>query len=367
MNKPYDPVALREELHAMPELALKETKTSAYVVEKLKALGIDVQANVGGTTGVVGTIRGEEPGPVVLIRADMDALPFVIDGKPCAIHACGHDAHTAMVLATASEMVGKVKKGTLKILFQPAEETLEGAPAMLKAGVLDDVDIAFGAHIRPVQDLPAGTVCPAVNHVASCTAHVVVHGKSCHAARPHLGVNALDVGTAIVQGVQSIWVNPAEIFTPKATQFHADQGATNSIPGEARITFDIRASTNPIMKELLEKIRTMVEMTAKAHGATAEIDFGLICPAAEYDEALVEEVADVIRTELGEDKIAKNCGGGGEDFHFYHMERPHIRAAYFGVGVGATPGLHAATMNFDPKYLPMGVKVFVELLRRHLG
>ena len=141
----YDPTALRRELHEMPELALHEKRTSAYVAEKLKALGIETHENVGGSTGVVGIIRGTEPGPVFMLRADMDALPFVIDGKPCCIHACGHDGHTAMLLAAASRLKDKIKRGTLKLLFQPAEETLQGAPVIIKAGVIDDVDYALGA------------------------------------------------------------------------------------------------------------------------------------------------------------------------------------------------------------------------------
>ena len=149
----YDPTALRRELHEMPELALHEKRTSAYVAEKLKALGIETHENVGGSTGVVGIIRGTEPGPVFMLRADMDALPFVIDGKPCCIHACGHDGHTAMLLAAASRLKDKIKRGTLKLLFQPAEETLQGAPVIIKAGVIDDVDYALGAHIRPIQDV----------------------------------------------------------------------------------------------------------------------------------------------------------------------------------------------------------------------
>lgn len=132
----YDPTALRRELHEMPELALHEKRTSAYVAEKLKALGIETHENVGGSTGVVGIIRGTEPGPVFMLRADMDALPFVIDGKPCCIHACGHDGHTAMLLAAASRLKDKIKRGTLKLLFQPAEETLQGRPSLLRPASL---------------------------------------------------------------------------------------------------------------------------------------------------------------------------------------------------------------------------------------
>ena len=126
MSKILDPVALWQDLHQIPELAMQEVKTSAYVAKTLEDLGIPVTRNVGGT-GVVGYIRGEEPGPVLMLRADMDALPFTIDGKECAIHACGHDSHTAMLLAAASRLVGTIKKGAVKLVFQPAEENITGA------------------------------------------------------------------------------------------------------------------------------------------------------------------------------------------------------------------------------------------------
>lgn len=367
MTEKLDPIALRRALHEMPELAFQEEKTAQFVADKLQALGYEVTRHIGDTTGVMGVIHGAEPGPVLMLRADMDALPFEIDGKACAIHACGHDAHTAMVLAAASELKDLVKRGTLKVLFQPAEETIEGALAMIKAGVIDDVDMIVGAHIRPIQDLEPGTCCAAVNHTASTTVSVVVRGRSAHAARPHLGINTIDVGAQIVQAVQAIWLNPVASWSAKATQFHADQGATNSIPEEARITFDVRAGTNDLMKELLAKMADAITYTAKATGAEATIKYGTQCPAADYDEALTEEIADVIRTVVGPDKLARPCGGGGEDFHHYRLSRPGLPAAYFGVGVGATPGLHAATMNFDEQYLPMGTAVFVEWVKRHLA
>ena len=126
MSTVLDPIKMWEDLHKIPELAMQEVKTSAYVTKTLQDLGIEVQTGIGGTTGVMGVIKGAEPGPVVLLRADMDALPFTIDGKECAIHACGHDSHTAMLLAAASRLKDRVKKGTLKLLFQPAEESISG-------------------------------------------------------------------------------------------------------------------------------------------------------------------------------------------------------------------------------------------------
>ncbi len=362
-----DPVALWADLHEMPELAMQEVKTAAYVAKVLEDLGIEVQTQVGGCTGVLGIIRGEEPGPVVMLRADMDALPFTIDGKDCAIHACGHDSHTAMLLAAASRLKGEVKKGTLKLLFQPAEEMISGALAMIDAGVLDDVDYVLGSHIRPIQDLPVGTACPAVNHSASSTKYVEIEGRSAHAARPHLGVNVIDVACAIIQATQAQWFNPGEVWSMKATQIHADQGATNSIPATCRITFDCRAGTNPLMDDFSARFERLVEKTAEAFGATARVIQAHHCPAAEYDDELKAMLRESIVNVLGEENVGPDCGGGGEDFHFFKMKKPSVKAAYFGLGVGATPGLHNADMHFDPKYLIHGVDIMVDVTKRLVG
>ena len=327
----YDPTALRRELHEMPELALHEKRTSAYVAEKLKALGIETHENVGGSTGVVGIIRGTEPGPVFMLRADMDALPFVIDGKPCCIHACGHDGHTAMLLAAASRLKDKIK------------------------------------HIRPLQDVPAGMLCAAVRHTASTTLTIVIKGRGAHASRPHLGINAIDAACALMNGIQAIWLDPKMSWSAKATQIHADSGATNTVPDLARITYDCRAQTNELMDDLLAQIRRVAAGTAAAYGAEAEVILRDQSPACLYDDDFVAEVAEAIKETAGPDQLAPDCGGGGEDFHNYKLARPEIKAAYFGVGVGATPGLHASTMHFDDTLLPLGVAVFENVVLRHLG
>ena len=367
MTQFLDPVELWKDLHTMPELAMQEVKTAAYVAKTLQNLGIETQTQLGGTTGVMGIIRGTEPGPVVMLRADMDALPFTIDGKECAIHACGHDSHTAMLLAVASQMKDQVKKGTLKLLFQPAEEAITGALAMVKAGVMEDVDYVLGSHIRPIQDVEAGKVCPGINHAASKTVFVDIEGCTAHAARPHLGVNTIDVACAIIQNVQAQWYNPAGVWSMKCTQIHADSGATNSIPATARLTFDCRTGTNPLMAEFSERFERVVHSTAEAFGAKATIRDGGNCPAAEYDEDFKDMVREAIVSVLGADAVAKDCGGGGEDFHFYKMAKPSVKAAYFGLGVGATPGLHNADMHFDPKYLINGVNITVEVTKRLVG
>ena len=142
-------------LHAMPEIGFQEEKTSAYLAEKLESFGFTVKRGLGGT-GVLGELKGVAPGPVVGLRADMDALGHEVDGKLVAIHSCGHDAHSTMVLAAAEALAKKgIARGTLKILFQPAEELLFGARRMIADGVADDLEMLFGIHLRPGQEARA--------------------------------------------------------------------------------------------------------------------------------------------------------------------------------------------------------------------
>lgn len=363
-----DVQALWKELHQMPELGLKEFKTSAYLADALEKLGYEVTRGVGGT-GVIGIKRGTEPGPVLMLRADMDALPFKNeDGSISCVHACGHDAHCAMVLTTAAALVDKVRRGTLKILFQPAEETQEGALSVIKAGAIDDVDIALGLHVRPIQDIPTGTVCAAVRHTASTFVRIDIEGRTAHASRPHLGVNCAEAAALITNAICAIKLNPAAVWSCKVTGIHAAAAATNIIPSRGEVHLDVRAQTNELMDELLAKIKTAAECAAASIGATARISLpGAVISAAVYDEDLVQEVADTIVEVLGKDKFAKDCGGGGEDFHHFKKTRPHIKAAYFGVGAGCTPGLHARNMTFDPEQLINGVKVMTAMALKKIG
>lgn len=248
-----DVVEIWNELHRMPEPGMKEFKTGDFLADALEKLGYEVTRGVG-KTGVVGVVRGNEPGPVVMLRADMDALPFKNeDGSIEYVHACGHDSHSAMVLTAAAELADKVKKGTLKILFQPAEETLEGALAVMKDGAIDDVDIALGLHVRPVQDIPAGTCCAAVRHSASTFLCVEIEGKSAHAARPHLGVNCAEAAALITNAICAIKMNPALTWSCKVTSISAVSSASNIIPDRGELVLDVRAQTNELMDELLEK------------------------------------------------------------------------------------------------------------------
>lgn len=357
-----------QELHKIPELGNQEFKTSAYLANAMEKLGYEVTRNVG-TTGVMAIEKGSEPGPVLMLRADMDALPFIIDGKPTCIHACGHDSHSAMLLCAAAELKGKIKRGTLKILFQPAEETLDGALSVINSGAVKDVNFALGLHIRPKQDIPYGTITPAVMHSSSTFAKVIIKGRSCHASRPHLGINTVETAAAIITSIAAIKMDPNLSWSCKPTIIHSNSDATNIVPSETIITFDIRSESNDLMSELLEKFKTVATNVAIAYGATAEVVFpGGVIPAAVLDDELTQEVAETVKEVLGEDKlmpISKNPGG--EDFHYYAFKDPNLKAAYFGVGVAASPGLHDPKMSFKTEALQNGVDILVKMTLKKLG
>ncbi|MDL2059504.1 amidohydrolase [Mesosutterella sp. AGMB02718] len=366
MAQILDSTKLRRELHPLAEIGMDVKNTSAYVIRRLKEIGIDAH-RVGETYGVTGYIDSGAPGPVIALRADMDALPFEQNGKTVAIHACGHDGHMAMLLEAASRLVGKIRRGKVKLIFQPAEEPITGAQALIKEGILDDVDIIIGAHVRPVQDLKPGTLCPSVCHTSSGHVHVTIHGKSSHAARPHLGVNAIYVATAIVNAVAQIHMNPENVWSVKPTQLRADDGAFNVVPATATLCFDFRGQTNELVKSLTEQMNRIFKNTAEAYGATVDVKYDVICPAANLDPDITEELAQCIRDTAGADRLAPGCGGGGEDFHFYKLAKPSIKNGYFGVGTGVTPGLHKINMTMDDTLLPMGSAVFVKFVLNHLG
>ncbi len=359
---------LYHDLHQMPEIGMEEYKTSAYLADAMEKLGYDVTRNVGGT-GVVAIEKGEADGPVLLLRADMDALPFVINGEQVNIHACGHDAHSAMLLAAASVLKGKIKRGTLKVLFQPAEETLKGALAIIDAGVLEDVDMALGLHIRPVQDIPYGTLSPAVKHSSSTFVKVVLHGRSCHASRPHLGINTIETAAGIINAVAAIKMNPNFSWSCKPTIINGGGSATNIVPDHTMMMFDIRSQTNEIMSELLEKFEKVVKSVAAAYDAEAEVIFpGGVIPAAVLDDELTAEVAESIKEVVGEDKLMPILiNTGGEDFHYFANKYPNLKAAYFGVGVAAEPGLHDPNLHFNIDALQYGVDVLVNMTLKKLG
>ncbi|MBT0728234.1 amidohydrolase [Rosenbergiella australiborealis] len=357
-------------LHEIPELGFKEFKTSHYIASALEAAGFDVKRNINGTTGIIAELDSGHPGPVLALRADMDALGHIINGQHIARHTCGHDGHSSVVLTAAEETIreGVVRKGKLRILFQPAEELGAGAIEMVEGGALDGVDMLLGFHLRPIEECPMGQAVAAMYYSASATVEAIFTGKAAHAARPHLGINALDAAVQAVQAVNSIHLSPSLTFSAKATRFLCDAGVTNSIPSEARVCWDLRSAENAPMTELKEKVTAALEGSAAALGANVEIAILKEMPAAIIDEDATDIIRQAIISQLGEQALLPaKATPGSEDFFHYLRLCPQIKGGFWGLGANLTPGLHHPDMHFDRDALAIGVRIFKSCIQQVLG
>lgn len=353
-------------LHTIPEVGMHEFKTSRYVADVLKKAGYEVEEHVGGATGVIGVLDSGKPGPVLGLRSDMDALGTVEH----AAHLCGHDAHMSMLLTAAEEIKeeGLVKKGKLKVLFQPAEETGDGALSMLKGGAVDDVDILIGMHLRPVQECRVGQAAPALYY--SSAAHVVidVEGKQSHGARPYLGVSGLDAGALIVQAANALRFNSNIVNNLKATRFISDCGVMNAVPGTAQLVFDLRSQDNDLMETMLDRLHKAAEGAAASVGASIKWTLHNMTPASIITPEVTDMIADVIREELGEKALVPPITtAGGEDFFWFPKEKPSLKTGFIALGADVEPGLHDPAMHFDHSCMPNGVKLHKGAVKKILG
>ena len=357
-----------EQLHALPEWGLEEYKTSAYIKEWLR--DADIPTRELAATGLVAELVGDEPGPVVGLRVDIDALPFKNEaGETYYVHACGHDAHTAMglwVLKVLKEL-NLVKRGQVRVIFQPAEERLVGARNMITAGAAAGLDELYGVHIRPVQEARLGQAAPALWQGGSTVAELTVTGKAAHGARPHLGVNAIDGATLAIMAINSIWANPTQQWSAKVTKITGGGVASNIIPDRAIFTVDMRAETDSVMDEIIEKVRVAGEGGALAVGGKAEMNILGAVPAAQYDQELINNLAVAITEVLGpEGLIPPIKSPGSDDFHEFKKADPRLKAAFLALGADATPGLHDPQMRLATDSLLIGTRILVFALAQRV-
>ncbi|MEG0820316.1 MAG: amidohydrolase [Burkholderiaceae bacterium] len=354
-----------ETLHATPELGFAEFKTSAWLAERIQAAGFDVTSGIAGT-GIVATLRGAAPGPVVAVRADMDALPHTVDGEKIKVHSCGHDANCTMVLTMAQEIAkAGLARGTLKVIFQPAEETLFGSMKMIEAGVIDDVDVLLGIHLRPEQEARLGQATPALCHGGSAMMKARISGKVAHGARPHLGINAINAAAAAVQAVNAVVANPAEPWSCKVTQLRAGGEVINMIPETAEMALDIRAARNETMASILKQVENAIRCGAGTVGATVEFEMLGDVPGADYSDEITEVAREAICEVLGEaGLLAPIVTPGADDFHRYKIAKPSLKAGFVGLGANLTPGLHDPKMSFDRAALADGTKILVAMVNK---
>lgn len=382
----------RRHFHQYPELSNRENKTGAYVAEHLKKLGIEVQYPVA-KTGVVGLLKGGKPGPVIALRADIDALPVTernslpfaskerttFNGQETGVmHACGHDTHTAILMAVA-EILSKNKsdiKGTIKFIFQPAEE---GAPAgeeggadlMVKEGVLENpkVDVIFGMHIQSISKLGTITYRPAGMMAASDWFSIKVKGKQSHGAAPWMGVDPIVIGAQIVSGLQTIVSRQTDLTKEAAVvtigRFQAGV-RENIIPEEAFMGGTIRTLDDAMREKIHEKIKLTATKIAESGGATAEVTIEKRGSLTYNDPALTEKMVPSLQKAAGASNVILiNAVTGSEDFSEYQKKVPGL---FFFVGAmppdqdpTKVPAHHTPDFMIDERGMLTGLRAMLNV------
>ena len=377
---------IRRDLHAHPELRFEEARTSDIVAAKLAEWGLEVTRGLGGT-GVVGTLRNGTSKRAVGLRADMDALP-IHEGNEFAhrsthagkMHACGHDGHTAMLLAAAKYLSEtKSVDGIVHFIFQPAEEGGAGAQRMIDDGLFErcPCDAVFGMHNWPLKcgefGVAGGPVMASSNEF-----DIKVIGKGAHAAMPHLGVDPVFVAVQIVNGLQGIITRvkkPIDSAVLSVTMIQAGE-ATNVIPESARICGTVRTFSDEVTALVEKQMQRIVEMTCAAHGAEATFDFHWNYPPTVNDVKEAEFAASVMDDIVGADNVVRNLEPtmGAEDFSYMLKVKP---GAYVFIGngdgahraAGHGPGpclLHNPSYDFNDDLIPIGATYWVRLVEKFL-
>lgn len=370
-------IELRHDLHRHPELAFREHRTAGIVAERLRAWGYEVTTGIGGT-GVVGTLQRGRGAKRLGIRADMDGLPIrEATGLPYAsehvgaMHACGHDGHTAILLAAARFLAqsGRID-GTLQLIFQPAEETGSGARRMIEEGLFErfPVDAVFGLHNWP--SVPAGHIgCVAGPAMASVDqAHITVHGKGGHGAAPHETVDPVVVSAHLVTALQTVVarnVNPLDMGVVTVGSIHGGS-ASNVIPESVELRLTMRSFRPEVRALLQQRVPALARAQAESFGAQAEVDYRLGFPAVINHEAETAFARSVAIAAFGEPAVdpAFRPRTASEDFAFMLEARP---GSYVFIGNGTGPSLHSPHYDFNDAILEPAARYWVQLAERFLA
>jgi hippurate hydrolase len=370
-------VQIRRDLHQRPELAFKETRTSGVIARLLAEWGYEVTTGIG-KTGVVATLRRGAGPKALAIRADFDALPIrEATGLPYAsensgvMHACGHDGHTTILLAAARRLAASgAFRGTLHLVFQPAEEIGAGASALIKDGLLErfPVDAIYGLHNWP--NVPAGqfgfVTGPAMASVDR--ASVRVRGRGGHGAAPHEAVDPVVAAAHIVTALQTVVsrnVDPLDVGVVTVASIHGGE-ATNVIPEWVDLKLTTRSFRPEIRLLLQNRVPALIRAQAESFGAEADVDYQLGFPSVVNHAAETELIAEVARETFGDARIAKDFRPrtASEDFAFYLEQRP---GSFVFVGNGDGPTLHSASYNFNDDIIGPAATLWVRLAERFLS
>lgn len=372
----------RRTIHQNAEVHLDLPKTSGYVEEQLLGMGYAPQRL--GSSGLVAVAGGKQPGKTFLLRADMDALPIneendlPFKSQTGNMHACGHDLHTAMLLGAAQILKNHEAElpGSVKFMFQPAEETMSGAKMMVEADLLENpkVDAALMIHVASGAPIPTGSVIcsPAGVSAAACDWFTVnVQGKGCHGATPNIGVDPLNVLSHIhiaLQAINAREVAPAQPAVVTVGQMHGGN-TSNVIPDTAYMSGTIRAMNEQTRQMLKQRVREIAAGVAATFGATAEVCFDRGCPCNMVDETVNRQVRGYLEELLGAESVLdaeqlkqSGNGMGSEDFAYVSNERPStmIMLSAGAPDEGYSAPMHSPKVTFNEDALPVGAAIYAQ-------
>ncbi len=374
-----DLIAWRRDLHRHPELGFAEVRTAGIIAHHLSELGLKVQTGVG-RTGVVGLLEGRQPGSVVMLRFDMDALPITeenatdyVSQTPGVMHACGHDGHVAIGLGVATLLARHRSElsGSVKFVFQPAEEGMGGAVEMIKDGALQNPrpDVTLGLHI--FNQLPLGLVAAGEGPVMAAAErfHCTVTGRGGHGAMPHQTVDAVVVAAQIVTVLQTVVsrnVDPAEPAVVSVGSLHAGS-AFNIIAEQAELWGTIRTFDEAARQMVLRRVREVVEGTAHMLGASAQLGIEELTVAVVNDVAVSARVREAAARVVGAEHVsAQQRWMASEDMSYFLRE---VGGCFFFLGSARHPSEfphHNPRFDFDEGVLPQGVAVLCETVASYL-
>jgi amidohydrolase len=393
-------VAWRQDIHANPELGNRETRTSALIANHLRSLGMEVKTGIA-KTGVIGILKGGKPGPVIALRADMDALPVTertplpfaskvkatYNGQETGVmHACGHDAHVAILMGVAEILAGMKKdiNGTVKFIFQPAEEGAPkgeegGAELMVKEGVLENpkVDVIFGLHENAQLEVGKITYRPAGMFAGVADMKITVKGRAAHGAEPWSSVDPIVVGSQIVNSLQTIVSRNLNVTeNPAVVTIGAFHGGnrSNIISEQVEMLGTVRTLSDADEKMIFGRIRQIVEKTAEAAGATAtvELPYSVHYPVTFNNVALTEAMLSSLQKSAGsQNVILVPAETGSEDFSFFAQKVPGLYFYIGGLPKGkdkkASAGHHTPDFFLDESGFKTGVIALTNLVLDYPG
>jgi amidohydrolase len=369
----------RRDIHAHPELGFEEQRTSDFVAGKLEEFGIEVTRGIG-KTGLVGRLRAANSPRAIGLRADMDCLPILEANtfghrstNPGKMHACGHDGHTTMLLGAARYLAQtKNFDGTVHFIFQPAEEGLGGAAAMIADGLFErfPCDVIFGMHNRPGLAVGKFQIRPGPMMAGGGSFDIRITGVGAHGARPEAGIDPIVVGSHIAAALQTIVsrnIRPADTAVVSVTQFHAGD-AYNVIPEKAVLSGTVRCFSDPVMSLIETNMRRIVESVAAGFGAKAELDLRRIFPPLVNEADATQFIADCAAEIVGQENVNRNAPltMASEDYAcMLHV----VPGAYIQIGNGDGEGaceVHNPAYDFNDGALPFGASLFVRLVEKRL-